>query len=124
MFGLSLISTKKLNHLASECSKLAIANVELSKQNATQSKTIMELTGEVRVLNSKILLNESINDDLQKKLNRKYPRKPYNKKLYLKIRRVWDYPNKQNARALYGKRGHFSQTGTRLLCLLCSCFYP
>lgn len=74
MFGLSLISTKKLNHLASECSKLAIANVELSKQNATQSKTIMELTGEVRVLNSKILLNESINDDLQKKLNRKYPR--------------------------------------------------
>ena len=46
MFGLSLISTKKLNHLASECSKLAIANVELSKQNATQSKTIMELTGD------------------------------------------------------------------------------
>lgn len=84
MFGLSLISTKKLNHLASECSKLAIAYVELSKQNATQSKTIMELTGEVRVLNSKILLNESINDDLQKKLNRKYPRKPYNKKLYRK----------------------------------------
>lgn len=64
--------------------QLAIANVELSKQNATQSKTIMELTGEVRVLNSKILLNESINDDLQKKLNRKYPRKPYNKKLYRK----------------------------------------
>lgn len=84
MFGLSLISTKKLNHLASGCSKLAIANVELSKQNATQSKTIMGLTGEVRVLNSKILLNESINDDLQKKLNRKYPRKPYNKKLYRK----------------------------------------
>lgn len=84
MFGLSLISTKKLNLLASECSKLAIANFELSKQNATQSKTIMELTGEVRVLNSKILLNESINDDLQKKLNRKYPRKPYNKKLYRK----------------------------------------
>jgi hypothetical protein len=84
MFGISLISTKKLNHLASEYSKLAIANVELSKQNATQSKTIMELTGEVRVLNSKILLNESINDDLQKKLNRKYPRKPYNKKLYRK----------------------------------------
>lgn len=64
--------------------QLAIANVELSKQNATQSKTIMELTGEIRVLNSKILLNESINDDLQKKLNRKYPRKPYNKKLYRK----------------------------------------
>lgn len=84
MFGLSLISTKKLNHLESECSELVIANVELSKQNAAQSKTIMELTGEVRVLNSKILLNESINDDLQKKLNRKYPRKPYNKKLYRK----------------------------------------
>ena len=84
MFGISLISTKKLNHLASECSKLDSANVELSKRNATQSKTIMELTGEVRVLNSKILLNESINDDLQKKLNRKYPRKPYNKKLYRK----------------------------------------
>lgn len=84
MFGLSLISTKKLNHLASECSKLTIANVELSKLNATQSKTIMELTGEVQVLNSKILLNESINDDLRKKLNRKYPRKPYNKKLYRK----------------------------------------
>lgn len=29
MFGLSLISTKKLNHLASECSKLAIANVTI-----------------------------------------------------------------------------------------------
>ena len=84
MFGISLISTKKLNHLTSECSKLAIANVELSKQNATQSKTIMELTGEVRVLNSKILLNESINDDLQKKLNRKYPRKLYNRKLHRK----------------------------------------
>lgn len=68
MFGLSLISTKKLNHLASECSKLAIANVELSKQNATQSKTIMELTGEVRVLNSKILLNESINDVCKRSL--------------------------------------------------------
>ena len=45
----------------------------------------MELTGEVRVLNSKILLNESINDDLQKKLNRKYPRKPYNKKIVSKV---------------------------------------
>ena len=58
----------------------------LSFQNKMRHnlKTIMELTGEVRVLNSKILLNESINDDLQKKLNRKYPRKPYNKKLYRK----------------------------------------
>lgn len=43
MFGLSLISTKKLNHLASECSKLAIANVELSKQNATQPKLLWNL---------------------------------------------------------------------------------
>ena len=46
MFGLSLISTKKLNHLASECSKLAIANVELSKQNATQSKTCLLYTSD------------------------------------------------------------------------------
>ena len=84
MFGISLISTKKLNHLASECSKLAIANVELSKQNATQARTIKELAGEVKVLNSKILLNESINDDLQKKLTRKYPRKLYNRKLHRK----------------------------------------
>lgn len=84
MFGISLISTKKLNHLASECSKLAIANVELSKQNATQARTIKELAGEVKVLNSKTLLNESINDDLQKKLNRKYPRKIYNRKLHRK----------------------------------------
>lgn len=84
MFGISLISTKKLNHLASECSKLAIANVELSKQNATQARTIKGLAGEVKVLNSKILLNESINDDLQKKLNRKYPRKLYNRKLHRK----------------------------------------
>ena len=84
MFGISLISTKKLNHLASECRKLAIANVELSKQNATQARTIKELAGEVKVLNSKILLNESINDDLQKKLNRKYPRKIYNRKLHRK----------------------------------------
>ena len=84
MFGISLISTKKLNHLASECSKLAIANVELSKQTATQARTIKELAGEVKVLNSKILLNESINDDLQKKLNRKYPRKIYNRKLHRK----------------------------------------
>ena len=81
MFGISLISTKKLNHLASECSKLAIANVELSKQNATQSKTIMELTGEVRVLNSKILLNESINDDLQKSLTGNILESLNNKKL-------------------------------------------
>lgn len=81
MFGISLISTNKLNHLASECSKLAIANVELSKQNTVQAKTIMELTEEIRVLNSKMLLTESINDDLQKRINRKYPRKPYNRKL-------------------------------------------
>ncbi|MEB3372621.1 hypothetical protein SFC43_01365 [Bacteroides sp. CR5/BHMF/2] len=60
---------------------MAITNVELSKQNALQAKTIMELTGEVRVLNSKILLEESINDDLQKRINQKYPKKPTNKRL-------------------------------------------
>ena len=69
MFGIKIITTKKWNQLTSECSKLAITNVELSKQNALQAKTIMELTGEVRVLNSKILLEESINDDLQKRIN-------------------------------------------------------
>lgn len=74
MFGFSIIKTKKLNHLTTECSKLAITNVELSKQNALQSKTIMELTGEVRLLNSKILLEESINDELQKKINQKFPK--------------------------------------------------
>lgn len=81
MFGFSIIKTKKLNLLTTECSKLAITNVELSKENALQSKTIAELTGEVRVLNSKILLEESINDDLHKKVNQKYPKKPRNKKL-------------------------------------------
>ena len=81
MFGLSIIRTKKLNQLTTECSKLAITNVELSKENALQLKTIAELTGEVRVLNSKILLEESINDDLHKKVNQKYPKKPRNKKL-------------------------------------------
>lgn len=81
MFGIKIITTKKWNQLASECSKLAIINVELSKQNALQAKTIMELTGEVRVLNSKILLEESINDDLQKRINQKYPKKPTNKRL-------------------------------------------
>lgn len=43
MFGLSLISTKKLNHLASECSKLAIANVELSKQMRHNLKLLWNL---------------------------------------------------------------------------------
>lgn len=81
MFGFSIIRTKKLNQLTTECSKLAITNVELSKENALQFKTIAELTGEVRVLNSKILLEESINDDLHKKVNQKYPKKPRNKKL-------------------------------------------
>lgn len=80
MFGFSIIKTKKLNHLTTECSKLAITNVELSKQNALQSKTIMELTGEVRLLSSKILLEESINDELQKKISQKYPKKPTIKK--------------------------------------------
>lgn len=81
MFGIKIITTKKWNQLAAECSKLAITNVELSKENVMQSKTIMELTGEVRVLNSKILLEESINDDLQKRINQKYPKKPTNKRL-------------------------------------------
>ena len=86
MFGISLISTKKLNHLASECSKLAIANVELQNKMRHNPKTIMELTGEVRVLNSKILLNESINDDLKRSLTRKYPTKDlYNKKIVSKV---------------------------------------
>ena len=84
MFGLSLISTKKLNHLASECSKLLLPMLNFQNKMRHNPKLLWELTGEVRVLNSKILLNESINDDLQKKLNRKYPRKPYNKKLYRK----------------------------------------
>lgn len=79
MFGFSIIRTKKLNHLATECSKLAITNVELSKENSIQSKTIMELTGEIRVLNSRCFLENSINDELQKKLNQKYPKKPRNK---------------------------------------------
>nr|DAN25959.1 MAG TPA: hypothetical protein [Caudoviricetes sp.] len=80
MFGFSIIRTKKLNHLITECSKLAITNVELSKENAMQAKTVMELTGEIRVLNSKILLEESINDELQKMATSKYPKKPINKK--------------------------------------------
>lgn len=81
MFGIKIVTIKKWNQLASECSKLAITNVELSKQNACQSKTIMELTGEVRVLNSKILLEESVNDELQKRINQKYPKNPTDKKL-------------------------------------------
>lgn len=81
MFGIKIVTTKKWNQLASECSKLAITNVELSKQNSYQSKTIMELTGEVRVLNSKILLEESINDELQKRITQKDPKKPTNKRL-------------------------------------------
>lgn len=81
MFGFSIIRTKKLNQLTTECSKLAITNVELTKENAMQSKTIMELSGEVRMLNSKILLEKCINDDLQKKINLKYSKKPTNKRL-------------------------------------------
>lgn len=81
MFGIKIITTKKWNQLAYECSKLAITNVKLSKQNDIQSKTIMELTGEVRVLISKTLLEESINDHLQKRINQKYPKKPTNKRL-------------------------------------------
>lgn len=43
MFGISLISTKKLNHLASECSKLAIANVELSNKMRHNPKLLWNL---------------------------------------------------------------------------------
>lgn len=60
MFGFSIIKTKKLNHFATEYSKLAFTNVVLSKQNDLQAKTIMELTEEVCSLNSKILLEESV----------------------------------------------------------------
>ena len=63
MFGISLISTKKLNHLTSECSKLAIANVELSKQNATQAKTIIRLS---RIFPVKLLLQIITDTFIQK----------------------------------------------------------
>lgn len=43
MFGLSLISTKKLNHLYSEASHLAIENVRLSKDNTKLTVAVAEL---------------------------------------------------------------------------------
>ena len=81
MFGITFIKKKELSRLTTECSKLAIANVELSKENAMQSKSILELSSHLRVLQAKLTLEESVNNDLQKKLNRRFPRKSYNKKL-------------------------------------------
>lgn len=43
MFGLSLVSTKKLKHLYSETSHLAIENVKLSKDNAKLVTAVAEL---------------------------------------------------------------------------------
>lgn len=43
MFGLSLVSTKKLKHLYSETSHLAIENVKLSKDNAKLATAVAEL---------------------------------------------------------------------------------
>lgn len=40
MFGITFIKEKELSYLTAECSKLAIANVELSKENAMQAKNI------------------------------------------------------------------------------------
>lgn len=81
MFGITFIKKKELSHLTTECSKLAIANVELSKENAMQSKVILQMSSQLRVLQAKLSLEESINDDLQKKLNHRFPRKSFNKKL-------------------------------------------
>lgn len=81
MFGITFIKKKELSRLTTECSKLAIANVELSKENAMQSKSILELSSHLRVLQAKLTLEESINNDLQKKLNQRFPRKLYNNKL-------------------------------------------
>lgn len=43
MFGLSLVSTKKLKHLYSEVSHLAIENVRLSKDNTKLTMAVAEL---------------------------------------------------------------------------------
>lgn len=43
MLGLSLVSTKKLKHLYSETSHLAIENVKLSKDNAKLATAVAEL---------------------------------------------------------------------------------
>lgn len=85
MFGITFIKEKELSHLTVECSKLAIANVELSKENAMQAKSILQLSSQLRILQAKLRLEESVNDELQKKLNQRFPRKPYNKKLKNRI---------------------------------------
>ncbi len=81
IFGITFIKKKELSRLTTECSKLAIANVELSKENVMQSKSILQLSSQLRVLQAKLDLEESINDELQKKLNQRFPYKSYNKKL-------------------------------------------
>lgn len=43
MFGLSLISTKKLNHLYSEISRFSVENVRLSKDNTKLKLAVEEL---------------------------------------------------------------------------------
>ena len=85
MFGITFIKKKELSHLTAECGKLAIANVELSKENAMQAKSILQLSSQLRILQAKLRLEESVNDELQKKLNQRFPRKPYNKKLKNRI---------------------------------------
>lgn len=47
MFGLSLISTKKLNHLYTEVSKLAIENVNLNKEVAKRDAIIDNANAEI-----------------------------------------------------------------------------
>lgn len=81
MFRITFIKKKELSLLTTECSKLAIANVELSKENAMQAKSILQLSSQLRILQAKLCLEESVNDELQKKLNQRFPRKSYNKKL-------------------------------------------
>lgn len=85
MFGMTFIKKKELSQLTERCSKLAIANAELSKENTMQAESISQLSSQLRVLQTKLCLEESINDELQKKLNQRFPRKPYNKKLRNRI---------------------------------------
>lgn len=81
-FKFTIVRKDHYDHIVSEVTKLAIANVELSKENARQMKIIQDLTGDLRVLNARLALEEGINTELQDKVNRKYPRKPKNKKLW------------------------------------------
>ena len=79
MFGLTIIREKQYNHLVSECSKLAIENVRLEKDEARHISVNRSLMGEIRVLNAKIILMDSINAELQKKA--RIPKAPRNRKL-------------------------------------------